>query len=243
MNNTPHDNITNHNEKILSREEVRALDRQAIEEFGMPGIILMENAGRGVVDYMLSCHAQGKIVICCGKGNNAGDGFVVARHLDNLGLAVHVLLFSNPEDYSGDAKINYEIAQRSLLPMTTIAPHENINEVIEPILAKADWIIDALFGTGLKGKVQPPYDSVIQTINQISATILAIDIPSGLDCDSGQPLGCAVKAQHTVTFVAIKKGFTEPNAKQYIGHVHVVDIGLPKILQTTSKWKAPTIPD
>ena len=242
MNNTPHDNIANNNEKILSREEVRALDLRAIEEFGMPGIILMENAGRGVVDYMLSCHAQGKIVICCGKGNNAGDGFVVARHLDNLGLAVHVLIFANPEDYSGDAKINYEIAHKSLIPMTVVH-HENLNEVIKTILAKADWVIDALFGTGLKGKVQPPYNSIIQTINQMKTTVLAIDIPSGLDCDSGKPLGCAIKATHTVTFVAIKQGFTKLDAKQYVGHVHVVDIGTPKILQTTSKWKEPTIPD
>ena len=234
MNNTLNDNGTNKSEKILSRDEVRALDRRAIEEFSMPGIILMENAGRGVVDYMLSCHAQGKIVICCGKGNNAGDGFVVARYLDNLNLAVHILIFANPENYLGDAKINYKIALKSLIPMT-IVHHKNFNEVIETVLAKADWVVDALFGTGLKGKVQHPYDSVIQTINQMKTTILAIDIPSGLDCDSGQPLGCAVKATHTVTFVAIKQGFTEPDATQYIGHVHIVDIGIPKILQTTSK--------
>lgn len=219
----------NNNKRILCREEVRALDHRAIEEFGIPGIILMENAGRGVVDYMLSCHVQGKIVICCGKGNNAGDGFVVARHLENLNLAVQILLFANPEDYSGDAKINYEIAHKSLLPMIVVH-QENFNEVTETILAKADWIIDALFGTGLKGEVQSPYDRVIQTINQMNATVLSIDIPSGLDCDSGQPLGCAVKATHTVTFVAIKQGFTQADAKQYVGHVHVVDIGIPKIL-------------
>lgn len=224
----------NNNKKILSRKEVRALDARAIEEFGIPGIILMENAGRGVVDYMLSCNVQGNIVICCGKGNNAGDGFVVARHLDNLNLAVHVLIFAKPEEYSGDAKTNYEIAHKSLLPMTVVH-QENFNEVTESILAKADWIVDALFGTGLTGKVQSPYESVIQTINQMNATILAIDIPSGLDCDSGQPLGCAVKATHTVTFVAVKQGFTKPCAKQYVGHVHVVDIGIPKIVQATSK--------
>lgn len=234
MNNTPHDNMANKSEKILSRDEVRALDRRAIEEFGMPGIILMENAGRGIVDYMLSCHAQGKIVVCCGKGNNAGDGFVVARHLDNLGLAVHVLIFANPEDYSGDAKINYVIAHKSLIPMTVVH-HENLNGVIETILTKADWVVDALFGTGLQGKVQPPYDSVIQTINQMKTTVLSIDIPSGLDCDSGKPLGCAVKATHTVTFVGIKQGFTNPAAKQFLGHVHIVDIGIPRILIKENK--------
>ena len=229
MNDTPPDNIASNHKNILSREEVRSLDRRAIEEFGMPGIILMENAGRGVVDYMLSCHAHGKIVICCGKGNNAGDGFVVARHLDNLGLAVHVLIFAHPEDYSGDAKINYKIAHKSLLSMTVVH-QKNFNEVTKTILAEADWVVDALFGTGLKGKVQPPYDSVIQMMNQMNATVLAIDIPSGLDCDSGKPLGCAVKATHTVTFVAIKQGFIQSEAKQYVGHVHVVDIGIPRIL-------------
>lgn len=215
--------------RILSREEVRSLDRRAIEEFDMPGIILMENAGRGVVDYMRACDVRGKIVICCGKGNNAGDGFVIARHLDNLNLAVHVLIFANPEDYAGDAKINYEIAHKSLLPMTIIH-RENFNEITETVLSKADWIVDALFGTGLKGEVLSPYDSVIQTINQMNATVISIDIPSGLDCDSGQSLGCAVKATHTVTFVAIKQGFTRADAKQYLGHVHVVDIGIPRIL-------------
>ena len=196
MDLTPPHQLPPHKEKILSRDEVRELDRRAIEDFSMPGIILMENAGRGVVDYMLSCHVQGKIVICCGKGNNAGDGFVVARHLDNLGLTVHVLLFANPENYSGDAKINYELAHRSLIPMTVVNS-ENFHEAIKTILANADWIIDALFGTGLKGNVQSPYDTVIQAINQMNKTVLAIDIPSGLDCNTGEPLECAVKATHT----------------------------------------------
>lgn len=229
MNSIQPDEMATDKGKVLSRAEVRELDRRAIEDFGMPGMILMENAGRGVVDYMLSCHAQGKIVICCGKGNNAGDGFVISRHLDNLGLSVHVLIFANPEVYSGDAKLNYELAHQSLIPMT-IVHSENFNEVINTILASADWIIDALFGTGLKGNVQSPYDKIIQTINQLHKTVLAIDIPSGLDCDTGEPLGCAVKATHTVTFIAIKQGFTYPAAKQYIGNVHVVDIGVPKIL-------------
>lgn len=132
MNSTQPNKMTSYKEKIFSRDEVRELDRRAIEDFGMPGIILMENAGRGVVDYMLSCHARGKIVICCGKGNNAGDGFVVARHLDNLGLAVHVLLFADPENYSGDAKINYELVHKSLIPMTVVNS-ENFNEVTKAI--------------------------------------------------------------------------------------------------------------
>lgn len=229
MNLTPPDEMATYKGRILSRNEVRELDRQAIEDFGMPGIILMENAGRCVVDYMLARHAQGKIVICCGKGNNAGDGFVVARHLDNLGLTIHVLVFANPENYSGDAKINYELAHKSLIPMTVVNS-ENVNEATKAILANADWIIDALFGTGLKGNIQSPYNSIIQTINQMNTTVLAIDIPSGLDCDSGEPLGCAIKATHTVTFVGMKQGFICPAAKQYVGHVHVVDIGIPKIL-------------
>ena len=105
---------------LLSRDGARELDRRAIEELGIPGIVLMENAGRATVDYLLSCGVAGKIIICCGKGNNAGDGFVVARYLDNLDLPVHILLFADPEALTGDAKINYDIAVKTSLPMTII---------------------------------------------------------------------------------------------------------------------------
>lgn len=216
-------------EIVLNREEMRELDRLAIQEFGIPGIILMENAGRGVVDYLLSCKIQGNIIICCGKGNNAGDGFVIARHLDNLGLSPLILLFADPNDLKGDAKINYDIVIKSLLPIT-IVREQNFSKIITDLISKSDWIIDAIFGTGLNGIVKPPYDAVIQVINSSDAEIIAVDIPSGLDCDTGKPLGIAVKAKSTITFVCNKKGFSNLEAKNYIGQVHIVDIGIPQVL-------------
>lgn len=153
----------------------------------------------------------------------------MARHLDNLGLSVHILLFADRKDLVGDAKINFELALKSLIPIAVVNK-DNFNAVNQEILSNADWVVDALFGTGLQGNVRSPYDTIIQTINELNARVLSIDIPSGLDCDSGEPLGLAVKATHTVTFVRIKQGFTNPAAKQFLGHVHVVGIGIPRIL-------------
>ncbi len=218
-----------HNQLILSRDEVRELDRRAIEEYGIPGIVLMENAGRCIVDYLLSQDVQGNIIVCCGKGNNAGDGFVIARHLSNQDLSLQVLLFAKPDKLTGDAKTNFEILVKSSIPII-IVDDKNFNSVLNDILPNANWIIDALFGTGLYGTVQPPFDKIIQAINKANKKTLSVDIPSGLDCDSGEPLGVAVKATHTVTFVAYKKGFMNPQAKKYLGNIHVVNIGLPKVL-------------
>ena len=214
---------------LLSRDEARELDRRTIEELGIPGIVLMENAGRATVDYLLSCGVKGKIIICCGKGNNAGDGFVVARYLDNLDLPVHILLFADPGALTGDAKINYDIAVKTSIPMTIIN-NEHLPAAIHEKLSQAEWIIDAIFGTGLQGPVREPYYTIIRAINECKAKILSVDIPSGLDCDTGEPLGIAINAAHTVTFVGNKKGFTNPGAKKFLGHVHVAGIGTPKIL-------------
>lgn len=211
---------------ILSRQESRELDRQAIEEFAIPSIVLMENAGRSITDFLLSQYTTGDIVICCGKGNNAGDGFVVARHLDNHNIPVRILLFAPPEELKGDAKINYSIVIKSEIPMIFCNPDDNLK--IQKELANAGWIIDAIFGTGLVGEIKSPFDTIIQLINSTSAKILSIDIPSGLDCDTGTPLGAAIKAQFTATCATLKKGFLNPEAAEFLGHIHVVDIGVPK---------------
>lgn len=107
---------------------------------------------------------------------------------------------------------------------------QNFSKIIADLIAKSDWIIDAIFGTGLNGLVKSPYDAVIKAINSSHAEIIAVDIPSGLDCDTGKPLGIAVKAKSTITFVCNKKGFSNLEAKNYIGQVHIVDIGIPKVL-------------
>lgn len=213
---------------FLSREEVRNLDRRAIEEFGVPGVVLMENAGRGAAEVLLRLGARGPVHICCGKGNNGGDGFVMARHLDNRGVAVQVHLFARPEELTGDAATNYHIIKRAGPPIAVVAGTPVDVTGLGKLLRGAEWIVDALFGTGLSGPVRPPFDQVIAAINASGAKVLAVDIPSGLDCDTGQPLGPTVRADHTVTFVAPKKGFAEPSAREWLGQVHVADIGAPR---------------
>lgn len=217
------------NTKSLTRAQARMLDRDAIEEIGIPSIVLMENAGQRVVEYLLPLYQKGPIIVCCGKGNNGGDGLVVARYLDNYSLPVQVLLFADPLTLTGDAKLNYSIALNSKIKISVV-DHANLNLVIDSILPSASWIIDGLFGTGLQGKVREPFDRIIQAINALKTSVLSIDIPSGLDCDTGEPLGSTIEATHTVTFTSLKKGFTQPKAKKFLGILHVASIGTPKII-------------
>jgi NAD(P)H-hydrate epimerase len=216
---------------VLSREEVRNLDRRAIAELGLPGVVLMENAGRGTAELLRALGVHGGVVVCCGKGNNGGDGFVIARHLDNYQIPVRVLLFARPEELTGDAAINYRVLAASGVPIEIHAGAVLNDEAVRRHLAAAEWVVDALFGTGLAGPVRPPFDAVIAAINASPARVLAVDIPSGLDCDTGQPLGPTVRAEHTATFVALKQGFTNPAAQEWLGQVHVLDIGAPRKLR------------
>src|SRR5262249_12127900 len=148
----------------LTREEVRALDRRAIEEFGVPGVVLMENAGRGAAELLLALGAHGPVIICCGKGNNGGDGFVIARHLDNHAIPVRVLLFAHPGGLRGDAAIHYGVIAKSGLPMTVHG--DAIDETVLRLeLDAAEWIVDALFGTGLTGPLRAPFDQIVAAIN------------------------------------------------------------------------------
>jgi NAD(P)H-hydrate epimerase len=218
---------------LLSREQVRELDRRAIEDIGVPGVVLMENAGRGTAELLRSLGIHGRVVICCGKGNNGGDGYVVARHLDYQHFPVRVLLFARPEELTGDAATNYRIIAKAGLPIRIHTGSPLDREALNRELATAEWVVDGLFGTGLTGPVRPPFDDVISAINASHARLLAIDIPSGLDCDTGRPTGPTIKAEHTATFVAEKKGFANPAAKEWLGQVHVVDIGIPRPVLST----------
>jgi NAD(P)H-hydrate epimerase len=214
----------------LSREEVRALDRSAIEEFGVPGVVLMENAGRGAAELLMSLGVRGSVAICCGKGNNGGDGFVIGRHLDNHHVPVRVFLFVRPEELAGDAAINYGIIAKSRLPIEICTDPQTIREQLAGELLNFEWIVDALFGTGLAGPVRSPFVEAIGAINAAGARVLAVDIPSGLDCDTGESLGATVRAEHTATFVSWKRGFVHEAAKPWLGRVHVIDIGIPRVL-------------
>lgn len=216
------------NSLILTRAQSKEVVQLCMEKYHIPGLLLMENARRGIFEYLLSLNPVGKIIICCGKGNNGGDGLVVARHLDNQAIPVHVLLFSEPRELKGGAKINYDIVTQSKIPLTVMNKH-NMHH-LNHYLAQASWIIDALLGTGLVGELKLPYTEIINTMNGVAKKILSVDIPSGLDCDTGKPLGAAIHATATVTMVGFKLGFIHAHAKHYLGHVHIADIGAPRVL-------------
>lgn len=211
----------------LTREMARAVDRVAIEQFGMSGLVLMENAGRGCVDTLCELGINGPVVICCGKGNNAGDGFVMARHLDLRGFPAKVLLFCDPSDLAGDAKSNFDILEMTDVPIVVFGEQFDAPQ-IEAQLENADWTVDALLGTGAKGDPRPPLDQLIPLLNEWPAQRLAVDLPSGLDCDTGQAAATTFQAHHTCTFVAPKIGFAAVEAQPFIGSCHVIDIGVPK---------------
>jgi NAD(P)H-hydrate epimerase len=212
----------------LTRQQVQELDRRATEEFGVPSLVLMENAGRTAAEILVQIGAPGPILICAGKGNNGGDGFVVARHLDLRNVPCRVLLFAQGDELSRDARVNFNIVERAGIPVKAYSSLDLPDFRKE--LASAGWIVDALFGTGLVGSIRPPFEQIISAINDSRRQVLAIDIPSGLDCDTGRPLGCAVRADHTVTFVARKKGFENETASAWLGEVHVASIGAPRQL-------------
>lgn len=212
---------------VIDRKQARELDLRATEELGIPSIVLMENAGRGAADLLCRLGIDGTVLICCGRGNNGGDGFVLARHLDLRGYPVRVALWADPATLTGDADVNYHILLRSDIPIEIFLTEDDCERFAEECRSAA-WIVDALLGTGSAGKPRPPIDKVIETINASGVPVLALDLPSGLDCDTGHPATPTIRAQHTCTFVAWKKGFLAPEAKEYLGQVHVVDIGLPR---------------
>src|SRR4051794_35332875 len=155
---------------LLTRQQARDLDRLVMEQYGVPGVVLMENAGRGMAELLLSLGVRGEVVVCCGKGNNGGDGFVIARHLDNRGVGVRVLLFAGPGEITGDAGINLPILVKSGVRVD--APFDAAN--VPAALKDADWVVDALFGTGLTSAPRSPFDAVIGAINASGKQVLAV---------------------------------------------------------------------
>ncbi len=216
---------------VMSRDEVRAFDNWAINTLGIPGVVLMENAGRSSAEFIagkLSEVARPKVCIFCGTGNNGGDGFVIARHLSNSGVWVTVVICGDRSKIKGDAKTNLDILERLGQPIHNLdLDRRDIAGQVQDFAGRTDMIVDALFGTGLSGQLDSRYRQLIEGVNSQRRPIVAVDIPSGLDCDTGQPLGAAIRATYTVTFVAVKKGFTLPgSASDYTGEIFVASIGV-----------------
>ncbi|MFA7237054.1 MAG: NAD(P)H-hydrate epimerase [Phycisphaeraceae bacterium] len=219
----------------FTRQNIRLVDQLAMTRYHIPGIVLMENAARHVADYACAMlgpdRMEKRILALAGGGNNGGDALAAARHLHNRGFAsggaVSIATLRSDDTYTGDAKTNLNICRAMNLPIT--AAHDNPIDAIES-LGPHDLILDGIFGTGLTGSVRPPFDDLIPWVNEQECPILAIDIPSGLDCDTGQSLGSTVEAQLTVTFVGLKRGFAEKSSEQYTGRVVIADIGAPREL-------------
>ncbi len=213
----------------MTRSQVRSVDTWAINEAGVPGVVLMENAGRScaeLISEMLRQRPTKKVVIFCGTGNNGGDGFVIARHLRLSGCGVRVAICGKREKIKGDARINYEILARTGFSFQEISMEGDVSRQVREAAGEADIVVDAIFGTGLDDELGPEYVSLVETINSLEGKRFAVDIPSGLDCDTGRPLPVAVRADVTVTFVAAKSGFACAGAEEYTGTVYVASIGI-----------------
>ena len=216
---------------VMTRRQVRDFDAWAINQMGIPGIVLMENAAKNCTDIVLKCFPdQTKAGVCifCGAGNNGGDGFVVARQLFNQGVSVRIILCGDPEKITGDAKINFDICKKMGLSMTHLdMTSAELFRDVEDEVTDCGLLVDALLGTGLRGQLKEPIALLISSINSHNLPIVSVDIPSGLDCDTGVPLPVSIEASATVTFVAIKKGFVDnPQSRRATGRVFVADIGI-----------------
>lgn len=217
---------------LAKAEEMQRLDRLAMDQLGIPGVVLMENAGLQVVKLIgdLLGSIKGKrVTIFAGKGNNGGDGFVIARHLLNMGAEVKVMLFGEPAEVSGDARINLDILGKMGQKVLPINNNNSIN-IVKLAMVYTDLIVDAIFGTGFKGSVDEHVGKIIQIINESGKPVVAVDIPSGLEANTGKVNGPCIRAQHTVTFALPKIGLVLHPGKEYTGQLHVADISIPSFL-------------
>ncbi|MCP4172083.1 MAG: NAD(P)H-hydrate epimerase [Fuerstiella sp.] len=212
---------------VLSRDQARQVDAAAMEHLGLPSLLLMENAARGVTEVLLrNGEINGQILILCGPGNNGGDGLAIARLLASVGVAAAVYLVRTGKALTDDANHNLSF----LLASGGIVKEGNTVNDWEQLFSELtdnDWILDCLLGTGVSGGPRPPFSAIIKAVNGSSARVLAVDVPSGLNCDTGAADGICTNADATVTFVGMKQGFQRPSASQFTGEVTVAHIGIP----------------
>ena len=214
--------------QLYSAAEMVAVDRHAIQVLGIPGVVLMENAGRAcahLLEEKLYQRFPGPVLVVAGKGNNGGDGYVVARILADHGWQVVTLVLASPEDISGDAAVMLHILEQCQQEVVFVADVRQLRQVFaerEPAL-----IVDAVFGTGLQSDVRGLPASAVELINQVAAPVVAIDIPSGIDASTGRVCGCVVRANLTVSFDHPKIGHISQPGALYVGDLEVVDIGIP----------------
>jgi len=211
--------------KIVSNDQMRAMDTTTIEMLGVPGMVLMENAGRQTYEYILEFISEigitGRIDVYCGKGNNGGDGYVIARHFYNNGYPVQILSVGDPEKLKGDAKANYLICKNYHIPLLVIDSMDQLNNQDPPEL-----VVDALLGTGIKGEVHGIFKDSIDFINDLDVPVASVDIPSGINGDLPTVSGSVIMADLTVTMALPKRAHLFYPAKKYIGLLEIADIGM-----------------
>ena len=218
--------------KVVTAKEMQQLDRRATAEYGIPSLVLMENAGAETTREMLAAFPallRSRVTILCGRGNNGGDGFVVARHLLNRGAMVETFLFARREDVGGDARINLEILEKTGAAPTEVRDAGGM-VALSDRLTSSDVVVDALLGTGTRGAVTGVLAEAIELVNRAGHPVVAVDIPSGLVADDPEPPGPSIRATLTVTFALPKRCLLLYPAAGYAGTIRVVPIGIPSSL-------------
>lgn len=194
------------------------------ELYGLGGSSFLEAAGLRLTDLIEKLGIQGKVIVCCGKGTNAAIGLIMARYLANRKYDVETWMTYRPEELSKSALANYDILDecRDDVGFTAYSP-----DLFQEAIQNAQWVVDALLGIGASGPPREPIAGIIKTINGVGKKVFAVDIPSGLDVDAGFPHNPTLIAQHTGTFTAYKKGFSNPQSVEFLGEVHLIDMGIP----------------
>ena len=226
--------------KVVTSKQMRKIEQTAIEELGIPSVLLMENAAINTAKHgfrIIHNKQNAKVLIVCGSGNNGGDGTALARHLYIKGIDVKVIFAGDTNAAKGDAAVNLQITKNLGIPIEFVlntGSSLNIQKVIED----SDLVVDAMFGTGLDRNIEGNYKYLTETINRYAKYVLSVDMPSGIHSDTGRIMGCAVKAAETVTFGYLKTGILLYPGAEYAGKVHIEDIGIPGVLIEKVKTEA-----
>lgn len=225
--------------KLIRSSEMREIDYQAINHYGIPSIVLMENAGIRtveVIDEILQNKRGKNVVVLAGKGNNGGDGLVIARHLLNSGISVDTFILGFPDEMTPDAYTNYKILEHLSSSIHTLTREEDLDKLMLALLS-GDLVVDAMYGNGFKGSLSDFEARVVKMVNWSNLPVVAVDIPSGVEADTGRVHGEAVKATHTVTFALPKIGLVLEPGRDYAGTLSVADISIPIQLLADNKLK------
>lgn len=214
----------------VKADEMSRLDQAAIRDYGIPALLLMENAGRAVADVISRLYSSpAKALIFVGKGNNGGDGLVIARHLANRSFQAQLVLLEDPAKFKPDPSVNFAIIRQ--MKLSAIPCWEGLDEEkLAEHCRAADLLVDAIFGVGIHSPLTGVFEQAVRVINESKKPVVSVDIPSGLDADTGAVHGVAVKAARTVTLALPKAGLFTGHGPEYAGKVECVDIGIPREL-------------